>query len=166
MYKGIVNESSSIDVEVKNGKIVLDGQSVDFDILPLSSSRFHVLHEQNSYRIEVQEAHPDQKKYVITVNGKPITVQIKEEIDTLLETMGMDSASESDVKEIRSPMPGLIRAIAVAEGSEVKSGDNLLTLEAMKMENSIKSPVDGVIASLHVTPEQSVEKNQVLLTFE
>lgn len=166
MYKGIVNEESSRNVEVKNGKIVLDGQEIAFDLHPISASQFHVLYRQASYRIEVLEADYSQKTFVLLVNGKRISVQLKEELDILLEKLGMDAATENTVKEIRSPMPGLIRAIAVAEGTAVKAGESLLTLEAMKMENAIKSPVDGVVASIQVSAGQSVEKNQLLLAFE
>ena len=78
----------------------------------------------------------------------------------------MDGASEATVKEVRSPMPGLIRALNVQEGDSVEAGDKLLTLEAMKMENAIKSPASGTIASVMVETGQSVEKNQVLVSFE
>ena len=166
MYKGIVNESSSRNIEVKNGKILLDGEEIVLDIHTLSPSQFHLIHKQHSYRVEVMDTDYSQKKFVFTINGKQISVQLKEELDLLLEKMGMEAATETAIKEIRSPMPGLIRGIAISEGSSVTTGDNLLTLEAMKMENSIKSPVDGIIASIQVKTGQSVEKNQLLIAFE
>ena len=52
------------------------------------------------------------------------------------------------------------------EGAQVKKGDNLLVLEAMKMENSIKAPADLKIKSLKVKPNDTVEKNQVMIVFE
>ena len=166
MYKGIVNGASSRNVELKNGKILLDDQKIDFDLHALSPTHFHVLHQQNSYRVEVLEADYARKQFVFSLNGKCISVQLKEELDILLEKLGMDTAAETVIKEIRSPMPGLIRAINVTEGDTVKAGDSLITLEAMKMENSIKSPTEGVIAAIQVEANQSVEKNQLLLTFE
>jgi len=69
------------------------------------------------------------------------------------------------MKEIKAPMPGLILDIKVAPGDVVKKGDVLVILEAMKMENSIKSPGDGMVKIVRVGLKQSVEKNQVLIQF-
>jgi biotin carboxyl carrier protein len=62
-------------------------------------------------------------------------------------------------------MPGLIVDIKVEAGQEVKKGDPILILEAMKMENIIKSPGDGVVKAIKVNPRDNVEKNQVLIQF-
>jgi biotin carboxyl carrier protein len=79
--------------------------------------------------------------------------------------MGMNAAGSGNLKEIKAPMPGLILDLKVAPGDPVKKGDVLLILEAMKMENSIKSPGDGVVKEVKVSLKQSVEKNQVLIQF-
>jgi biotin carboxyl carrier protein len=55
--------------------------------------------------------------------------------------------------------------VLVKEGDEIKKGDNLLVLEAMKMENIIKSPADVTIKSIKIKPSDKVEKNQVLIQF-
>jgi biotin carboxyl carrier protein len=62
-------------------------------------------------------------------------------------------------------MPGLVLSIKVSENQEVKKGDPILILEAMKMENVIKSPIDGVIKQVVVSEKQAVDKNQSLITF-
>ena len=58
-----------------------------------------------------------------------------------------------------------INSVLVKEGDEVKKGDNLLVLEAMKMENIIKSPADVTIKSIKIKASDKVEKNQVLIQF-
>jgi biotin carboxyl carrier protein len=63
-------------------------------------------------------------------------------------------------------MPGLIINVSVTEGTEVQKGDTLLILEAMKMENVIKSPRQGKVKKINVQLKQAVEKNQVMLEFE
>ena len=63
-------------------------------------------------------------------------------------------------------MPGLILEINVTEAQEVKENDPLLILEAMKMENVINSPRDGVIKSIKVSQGNTVEKNALLIEFE
>ncbi|MNF18105.1 2-oxoglutarate carboxylase large subunit [compost metagenome] len=63
-------------------------------------------------------------------------------------------------------MPGLVLKVLVAENTEVKKGDNLLILEAMKMENILKSSTDGTVKKVLVVQGDKVEKNQVLVQFK
>lgn len=166
MYQAIVNDQSTHKISPKEGQILVDGEELALDIHAISATIFHVIYEQTSYKIEALEIDYAKKTFLFNINGKQVNVQLKSELDTLLENLGMDNGTEATVKEIYSPMPGLIRAINVEKGDTVAAGENLLTLEAMKMENSIKSPVAGVVASIEVKPDQSVEKNQLLISFE
>jgi biotin carboxyl carrier protein len=77
----------------------------------------------------------------------------------------MNNTINSQIKEVKAPMPGLIFEIKVQEGDEVKKGDTLVILEAMKMENILKSPGDGIIKEIRIKKGDSVEKNQVLIQF-
>ena len=70
------------------------------------------------------------------------------------------------VKEVKAPMPGLVVSVIATKGQEVKEGDSLLILEAMKMENVLKSPVDGVIKNIKIEETNTVEKNEILIEFE
>jgi biotin carboxyl carrier protein len=63
-------------------------------------------------------------------------------------------------------MPGLILSVDVKIGQEVKEDDSLLVLEAMKMENVLTSPRDGIIKSISITKGETVNKNQLLIEFE
>ena len=63
-------------------------------------------------------------------------------------------------------MPGLVLSIMVRVGDSVKKGQGLMVLEAMKMENIIKSPSDGIVKSIYIKKSDAVEKNQVLIKFE
>ena len=72
---------------------------------------------------------------------------------------------EGSIK-ITAPMPGAIVKIEVSAGDSVKSGQNLVILEAMKMENEIKAPQDGVVASVNTSKGSSVESGELLVTLE
>ena len=63
-------------------------------------------------------------------------------------------------------MPGLILEIQTEAGKKVKKDEPLIILEAMKMENVLCSPVDGIIKEILVNTKQTVEKNSVLIKFE
>ena len=70
------------------------------------------------------------------------------------------------VAEVRAPIPGTILSVEVSPGQEVKYGDTLVVLEAMKMKNLIRSPRDGRVGEVLVQPGQSVMHNDVLVRFE
>ena len=65
-----------------------------------------------------------------------------------------------------SPMPGLLVSLAVAEGQEVKAGQELAIVEAMKMENLLRAERDGKVAKLHAQPGDSLAVDQAILEFE
>ena len=67
---------------------------------------------------------------------------------------------------ISAPMPGLILSVAVVPGQEVKAGQELLVLEAMKMENVLRAERDGVVRQVHVRPDEAVAADQLLVTLE
>ncbi|MDO9529538.1 MAG: acetyl-CoA carboxylase biotin carboxyl carrier protein subunit [Syntrophales bacterium] len=69
-------------------------------------------------------------------------------------------------EEILAPMPGNIWQILVKPGQEVKEDDELLVLEAMKMENPIFSPIDGVVKEINVKEKDAVDVDQLLMIIE
>ncbi len=69
-------------------------------------------------------------------------------------------------KAINAPVGGTIISIAVKAGEKVSKGSELLVLEAMKMQTSIASPVDGVVKKVHVAATEIVRDNQLLVEFE
>lgn len=65
---------------------------------------------------------------------------------------------------VKSPMPGTILEIRVQPGASIKRGDVLLILEAMKMENEIVAPVDGVVGQIYLAKGASVATNDIMIS--
>ena len=65
--------------------------------------------------------------------------------------------------QVTAPMPGLIVSVAVVEGDEVKAGDELAVLEAMKMENTLRAERDGVVAKVLFKAGESVEVDEIIM---
>ena len=78
----------------------------------------------------------------------------------MLEKAGADMS-----KLLLCPMPGLVKAISVAEGAEVKAGDNLAIVEAMKMENVLKAERDGRVKKINAKAGDSLAVDAVILEF-
>jgi biotin carboxyl carrier protein len=123
---------------------------------------------QDSSVISIKSLGIDVENKTITIlhNGKKLNFKIIEPLDELLKSMGLESAFVSKISELKAPMPGLVIDVLMKEGDEIKKGDKLVVLEAMKMENILKSPVDGKIKSISILKGQAVDKNQLLISFE
>jgi biotin carboxyl carrier protein len=165
MYKINVNDQYTIELDSKNGSFQLDGKPVDIDIRELNNGHLHILHQHKSYMVEVVSSATADKTAVIKIKGKLYHTVIEDQFDRLLKELGMENISGQLIAEIKAPMPGLVLSINVSEGQEVKKGDSLLVLEAMKMENMLKSTTEGIIKKINVARGDKVEKNQVLITF-
>ena len=126
----------------------------------------HVIHENGSYTVELVSFDKENKTCILQVNNKEITVSVEDRFDLLLHQLGMDNIKNHKVNELKAPMPGLVLNIMVQSGDSVTKGDGLMVLEAMKMENIIRTPADGIVKSIDVKKSDAVEKNQVLIKFE
>lgn len=145
----------------------IDKQAVlKLDSIEVSCSKFHVLQNNSSFKTAIIEADFHQKSYKIKINNNIYNVTIFNELDVLIKEMGFEIGATKKVNEIKAPMPGLILAINIEIGKEVKENDALIILEAMKMENVLTSPRDGVIKSISVNKGDTVDKNQLLIEFE
>ena len=154
--------------EVANNKeeLTLNGETFSWDLLQLQDNSYHIIHNNQTYQVEVLKADFQTKTFTIQINGHRYTVNSEDKMDLLLKRLGMDNINQNKVNDVKAPMPGLILGVNVAEGDEVQKGDILMILEAMKMENALKSPTDGKVKAIKVKQGQNVEKNQLLIVFE
>ncbi|GAB4045345.1 acyl-CoA carboxylase biotin carboxyl carrier protein subunit [Spirosoma litoris] len=143
----------------------LNGELFAWDLVKLSDRTFHILHQNRSFTAEVLELNTAEKTVTLKINGHIYPVKLKDRFDQLLEKMGMSTLASAKINELKAPMPGLIVGISVQPGDEVRKGDSLLILEAMKMENMLKAPADATIKTIRVSKGDRVEKGQVLVEF-
>ncbi len=101
-----------------------------------------------------------------SINGKWHIVSVKDEQELLLDRLGFKTGAALAEGSLKAPMPGKILDILVSEGDEVTKGQPVVILEAMKMENELKSAIDGTITSIAVEVGQSLEKNALILEIE
>lgn len=164
MYNARVN-NNVFEIEVSEKEFSVNGKTVTWDFIKIQEGYFHILFNNQSYRAEVVKIDIATKRFIIKINGRHYPVVLKDKFDVLLEKMGMNTNAAAKVNNVKAPMPGLIIDLKVKAGDRVKAGDTLLILEAMKMENIIKSPGDATVKSVKVRMGDSVEKNQVLIEF-
>lgn len=158
MYKAKVNASYEFDVTK---------EAVDqLDAVETSTNKYHILQNNGSIKANIVSSNFNKKTYSVKVNNNTYNVVLNDALDQQIAALGFEIGASKKVDDIKAPMPGLILEINVKEAQEVKEDDPILILEAMKMENVINSPRDGVIKSIKVNQGDTVEKNALLIEFE
>jgi len=136
------------------------------DLIKRNEEEFNLIRNNRSVNAKLLNADITGKLLTVEVDGESFDLVIKDELDQMLDKMGFSTVSSKHIKEIKAPMPGLVLEVAVKEGQEVKEGDKILILEAMKMENSITIHTGATIKRIAVSSGQAVDKGQVLVELE
>lgn len=164
MYKTTVNESQEFNIERECDQFHIDEEKFNLDVARLSQSRFHIISNGQSYNVSLIEQ--KDKTYTIKINGNLYEVNVDDPYDLLLQRLGMDYGKAGLLEDVKAPMPGMVLDIMVEEGQQVEKDQNLIILEAMKMENVLKAPADGKIGQIEVDKQDKVDKNDVLIRFD
>jgi len=115
---------------------------------------------------EILEEKSEDHKLKIKINHRVFEIKKKGELDELIAALGLDVLKVRKLKELQAPMPGRIVNIAVKVGDELNVGDDILSLEAMKMENVLKAEGVGTVKAILIKQDQVVDKGSVLIEFE
>ncbi|MCJ7468160.1 MAG: acetyl-CoA carboxylase biotin carboxyl carrier protein subunit [Maribacter sp.] len=148
--------------EIRVSKTAVDA----LDIIKVNGSDFHVLHHNQAYGIRLSSSHYLQKAFRIVVNGNSYEVNIEDAYDQRVKKMGLLATTSQKVTSIKAPMPGLIIDVMIVEGQTVSEGTPMLVLAAMKMENIILSQGAGIVKSIEVKKDDTVEKGQLIIEME
>lgn len=141
-------------------------QDFDWSCIEVKRGQFHIIFKGRSFVADVVETNNAEKTFLIRINNNNYCVQLKDQYDELLQSLGIGVLNNQKASKIKAPMPGRVLDIMQSAGDAVNKGDGVLVLEAMKMENVIKSPIDGIIKQIAVVKDQAVEKGEVLIEFE
>ena len=155
------SEASVVDVSSKaNGsRVVMRRGDKELELdLSVSNGGLHVRRPGGEIlRVDV---HRNGDGYELGLGGRTYRLSVQEERDTWLKMGGGSGAQDGSVSV---SMPGRVVKLNVGTGDAVVQGQTLLIVEAMKMENEVKAPCDGVVRSVNVEAGTSVEAGQVLV---
>lgn len=166
MYKVTFEDRElSVDLEAP-GSAIIDGNAVQYDMESVEKDCWNVIANHKSYNVRLIERNDIEKTMTLLVNNRSYTVSLRDRFDELLDKMGMSVGAGAQLNELKAPMPGLVVDVITTPGSAVEKGETLLILEAMKMENVIKAAGTSTVKALHIVKGQTVEKNQLLISFE
>lgn len=121
----------------------------------------YILWKNRRYPVEIIQA--KQNKYDILFNDISYSFTIETPFSLKRKKVLSKSRGKSDKEVIVAPMPGKIVEVLVREGNDIQRGEAVLILEAMKMQNEIHSPVEGIVTSVNVKPNFNVMKDDVMV---
>jgi biotin carboxyl carrier protein len=154
-------------VEVGGGQVLLDGRPVRAELRVVPGTRVHhLLVDGASYAVVAHPTAGEPDGWELDMDGARFSASVVDERTRAIRAMIGRSGAAAGPKPVRAPMPGLVVRIAVAPGDEVRTGQGVAIVEAMKMENELKAEAPGVVARVLVAAGQPVEKGAVLVEFE
>lgn len=156
----------TFEVDLSGDVVLIDGQPVSAELAAVPGTPLqHLLADGRSYRL-VARGGEGRGSWDIHLDGQRYEVEVVDERTRAIRAMTGAGAAQQGPKPVRAPMPGLVVRVEVDVGQEVKPGQGVVIIEAMKMENELKAEAAGKVARILVERGQAVEKGAVLVEFD
>ena len=140
------------------------GKKLDLCIVEEPDGFNYIYWKRKKYQVDILEK--NQNSYTIMINGVWYSFTIETPISFKRRKYLLKSSKKSKIELLSAPMPGKILDILVEENSEIKQGEAVIILEAMKMQNEIVSHVSGRVKKVNIKTNDSVNKNDIMLEIE
>lgn len=167
-FVATLGEKSFVIDDAGEGQAVIDGKTYSYSFTHIKDDKYSLILDGKCFEIIASEHRngttSDYREVLVSVNGKQQAAQVEKERTHRLKSLFAKSAEKSADQTVKAPMPGLISRLEVVVGEEVVPGKGLLVLEAMKMENEIKSTLKGKVTQIFVEKGRVVEKGESLIT--
>lgn len=163
--KGADRESREIELRElgeNHYELILDGVCTEVDVVKSGPTVYSMI--ENGQQVEAMVDDKTDSDMDITVGGRLFHFSVVDERSRAL--LSTASVQASGPQRIEAEMPGKVVQVLVSVGDEVVAGMGIAILEAMKMENEIKSPIDGRVTEIVVESGQTVEPGQLLFVVE
>jgi biotin carboxyl carrier protein len=143
-------------------RVSVDGNEFMVDGKKTGHTNFSLIVDNRSFEIEVDHKGDE---YRVLVDGRNYRVNLMDE-RRVRTSGGLEAGGVQGRQTVSVPMPGKIIAVLVAEGDTVEKGQGLVIVEAMKMENEVRSPIAGAVREIKVKHGDTVEGGATLLIVE
>jgi biotin carboxyl carrier protein len=157
-------DNNEYEVEIDGATLLLDGKPINVDLVRSGATELYsVLLDGHSYEMLVNA---DRFNYQISVRGVQVQVQVEDERARRLNRARRLPTLPDGELAITAPIPGLVVRILVSEGEMIEEGQPVVLLEAMKMENELRSVRGGVVKTVLAAAGQRVDQNAPLIVLE
>lgn len=154
-----------VEVDLTGATPVVDGVPLHAELAALPGTPVrHLLVDGRSHAFV---AHPGERRgrWEIVLEARRFAAEAVDERTRAIREMTGGAEAEAE-KTVVAPMPGLVVKVEVEVGEQVRAGQGVVVVEAMKMENELKAPADGVVSRIEVQPGQTVDKGATLIVLE
>ncbi len=145
-------------------KVSIEGKIYNLDIRKVEPGIYSLIHNGKSFEMEITGG-KEHNEYVVQTDGRVWSAQIID-AEVRFQRNRNKGSIENGTHHISSPMPGKVVKILVSPGEEVKEGQTLIIISAMKMESEYKAPKDTRIKEILVKQDDTIDGNQTLITLE
>nr|WP_321451331.1 biotin/lipoyl-containing protein [uncultured Carboxylicivirga sp.] len=160
----ILVNGKAVSFDVANNQIVkIDKKNIEPQITRNDKDEFEVQLHGHSFNGEVVRLKQNQCTVLLNGNTYNFTIETEKSFKRLKKITQKNSVSKMAIKAM---LPGMICEVPVELNQTIKKGEVLLTLEAMKMQNEIVAPLDGVISKIHIKEGDNVLKDQMLIEID
>ena len=160
-YSAIINDKT-YDIEIgANNAVTVNGEPHNVDFRSIDGSSLYSLLLDNSSWESLVERSGDE--YRVLIGGELHVVTVQDERTRKMAKAEKAQAAHPGEAIIKAPMPGLVRDVTVNVGDEVALRQGVVILEAMKMQNELRSPKAGAVKEIRVKPGDKVDQGQVLV---
>jgi biotin carboxyl carrier protein len=160
---GVANRNYEI-VNPLDENVKIKGKKMDIRIFEDPDGFSYLIWKNHKYQVDILDKY--QNKYTIMINGVWYYFSIETHISYKRRKYLSKNISSSKIEKIIAPMPGKILDIMVEENSEIKQGEAVIILEAMKMQNEILSHISGKVKKVHIKQNDLVMKDDILIEME
>lgn len=161
----VLSKNKKIDIQVSdNSEIIINEKKFRYELIQLNNSIFRLLINQKVYDISAVKNGSD--RFTVSFEGYTFEMIVRTALQERASKVIEHKCAENHLREVKAPMPGMVLKIKKKVGDKINMGESVLILEAMKMENDIKSPSTGVIRGIFVTEASAVEKGTKLFSFK
>lgn len=163
-YITTINDKEFLVEIVDDHHVTINGKTYQVDFEAVSGQPvYSLIVDGKSHEAYVRE---NDDEWQVLLRGRLYPAKVEDEREKRLRAAAGGGVAEGGEYHLKAPMPGLVVAIPVEEGQQIKKGQVLLILESMKMQNELKSPRDGVVSRIKVKAGESVEQKQALLSVQ
>lgn len=148
----------------ENGQVEVDNKKAAVEISRINNNAYIMRYGSKVFEIASNKL--DKNKFGFLINGCYFNATVRTRLQETAEELQQNKSKAKHHSNVKAPMPGLILKIKKKAGDDVMLGEPILLLEAMKMENELRSPSSGIIKEVFFKEGQSVEKDSVIFIIE
>ncbi len=166
MTELIINDGKSEEIVLilSDDELLLGGQKLKYEIYQVNPYFKLLRIGSKNYRFALCDR--EEKSVGYLTEGHYFRYSVQTRLEKAIDEITSHQKESQKIFDVKSPMPGLVLKIKKRSGDIVQANESVLILEAMKMENDIKSPSSGIIKELLADEKQSVEKGTLLFRIE